>query len=163
MFGTVEETVSDRLIISLACGIGIAVEEMDNIRTQILVLAKEQGLLIGEVPKPVEHETIEVATVYVPDKELPRTEWTTHTAWAAVALILIAAFGWIGTPAKAERDWLSPGPPVTRILKTLDGKFHVVTVTRAQPGHPCTEIVMERDITAMEVPAELARIMTNNI
>jgi len=159
-----EETTSDRLIISLACEIGIVAEEIDTSRRKYLSWRGEQDLLIGEVEPLPERSTIEVATVYVPDK-LTKQErnWTTHAAWAAVALFLAAfcpAFGlnYSITSAKAERDWLSPGPPLTRLVKTSDGHFYIVTATRARSDYPYVEWLAQREIEQTDVENELTRL-----
>lgn len=156
-----QETISDRLIISLACGVGIALEEVDNLRVQILALAREHGLLAGEVGPATERSTIEVDVPDPPKSSLLR-RYGWRALWATAAVILLTAalplIPSLERAAKADRDWIPPGPPVTRVFKSTDGKFHVATVTRAQPGHPYVEVVMQRDIPEADVPAELLKI-----
>lgn len=141
----------DRLIVSLACGIGIASEEVENIKAQILALADMRGLLVVE--EPVESTIIEVVTVHFP--------WN-RIAWAVTILIAIGLCAVVGLPsANADRNCLVAGPPVSRIVKTLDGHFYVVNITRAKPGYPYTEWQTQREITEDQVPAELTRMQSS--
>lgn len=153
MHSAVSSEVSEGLLISLVGNVEMAVEELDNVRLQIFALAKRHGLLV-EIPEACEECEMHVETI--PDR--PARWWPFASAAGVFLIVGFLAAQMIDT-ASAKHDWLTDGPPVHRVVKTLDGHFYAVTITRAKAGHPYTEWLTQREISESEITSEMDQIV----
>ena len=153
------EDVVDRLLISVACGIGVASEEVENVKVQILAMAKERGLLVNDHDVEVaERPMIEIETV--PVRQPSRFGMLLRScAVATLSAALAALFISQMAPASAEQNYLMNGPKVvTRVQKFPDGKYYVLSVKHGPPGVPFSWITTMREIAKDEVDDELRKI-----
>jgi hypothetical protein len=159
--GAGSEDVQDRLVISLACGIGTACEEVENAKLQILAIAKERGLLIETSSNETEDEI-----PHMPPKGriIQMRSATLAFAFTVILGILGTLFFppiqvlW-ATQRDAEKHFLANGPQtVNRVVRNTEGRFFLITTRRTSPGVPYSEWLSQREIAEADVSKELERI-----